>query len=600
MKVGINMSGRASENKFRLVFENAPHGFLCFDRQGVITACNNKAAAILGSSREELAGLNMLDLPSKKIIKAVKRVLRGKTDSFEGMYQSLNVDKAGLIKADFSPIIIEDGSIAGGVVMIEDITRRQQVEDELILQKAYFQQLFDNSPEGIVMLDKKDRIVRANSGFERLFQYKAKEVKGRNINELIVPDNLMNEASFLSKKAAAGEAVQKETLRKRKDGSLINVSALAYPIVVNNVMKGIYVIYSDITERKQSEDRLKYLSLHDPLTGLFNRTYFEQEMRRYASGRYNPVGLIICDVDGLKIINDTLGHDAGDILLIEAARVIKSSFRESDVVARIGGDEFAVLLPNSPGFVVERAYYRITRSIERYNELKAGLPLSISIGFASGDESTIDMAGLFKEADNNMYREKLHRSLSARSAIVQTLMKALEARDFITEGHADRLQNLVYGMGQFLGLPERCITDLRLLAKFHDIGKVGIPDRILFKPDILTQEEIAEMKRHCEIGHRIAQAAPDLIPIADWILKHHEWWNGLGYPLGLKGEEIPLACRILAIADAYDAMTSDRPYRKAINPNHAMEELLKCAGTQFDPVLVRSFLDVKKRQSCQA
>lgn len=588
------MSGWDSEDKLKLIFENAPHGILCFDRQGVINVCNSRVAAIFGISRDDLAGLNMFDLPSKKIVKAVKRVLCGKTGRFEGMYQSLNIDKSGLMKADFSPITLEDGSIDGGVVIIEDITRRQRVEDELLLQKAYFQQLFDNSPEGIVMLDRKDRIVRTNGGFERLFQYKAKEVKGRNINELIVPDNLMNEASFLSKKAIAGEVVQKETLRKRKDGSLINVSTLAYPIVVNNVLKGIYVIYSDITERKQSEDRLKYLSLHDPLTGLFNRTYFEQEMRRYASGRYNPVGLIICDVDGLKIINDTLGHDAGDLLLIEASRVIKSSFRESDVVARIGGDEFAVLLPNSPGFVVERAHYRIKCSIDRYNELKPGIPLSISIGFASNDETMSEMSDLFKEADNNMYREKLHRSQSARSAIVQTLMKALEARDFITEGHADRLKNLVSDMAQFLGLSERSITDLRLLAQFHDIGKVGIPDRILFKADVLTQEEIVEMRRHCEIGHRIAQAAPDLIPIADWILKHHEWWNGQGYPLGLKGEEIPLACRILAIADAYDAMTSNRPYRKAMNSNHAINELLRCAGTQFDPVLVQSFLNVKK------
>ena len=157
-----------------------------------------------------------------------------------------------------------------------------------------------------------------------------------------------------------------------------------------------------------------------------------------------------------------------------------------------------------------------------------------------------------------MYRIKLHSSQSTRSAIVQTLMKALEARDYITEGHADRLQELVAIVALSLGLPERSIGDLRLLAQFHDIGKVGIPDRILFKKGSLTNQEFAEMKQHCEIGHRIALSAPDLVPIADWILKHHEWWNGKGYPLGLKGEEIPLECRILAIADAYDAMTSDQ------------------------------------------
>jgi len=185
-----------------------------------------------------------------------------------------------------------------------------------------------------------------------------------------------------------------------------------------------------------------------------------------------------------------------------------------------------------------------------------------------------------------MYREKLHRSQSARSAIVQTLMKALEARDHITEGHADRLQNLVVNLAMAIELPEHRINDLRLLAQFHDIGKVGIPDRILLKPGPLTTEEANEMWRHCEIGYRIAMSSPDLIPIADWILKHHEWWNGKGYPLGLKGEEIPLECRILPIVDAYDAMTSDRPYRKAMSHEKAVRELRRCAETQFDPLLV--------------
>jgi HD-GYP domain-containing protein (c-di-GMP phosphodiesterase class II) len=189
-----------------------------------------------------------------------------------------------------------------------------------------------------------------------------------------------------------------------------------------------------------------------------------------------------------------------------------------------------------------------------------------------------------------MYREKMHRDRSTRSSTVQALMKALEARDFITEGHSDRLQQLVVSMAQELNLPEETINDLCLLAQFHDLGKVGISDDILFKPGPLTAEERKEMQRHSEIGKRIAQSVPDLEIIADWILKHHEWWNGQGYPLGLQGEAIPLPCRILAIADAYDAMTEERPYRKALSHREAVEELRRCAGQQFDPHLVEIFL----------
>ncbi|MHB8917083.1 MAG: HD-GYP domain-containing protein, partial [Desulfocucumaceae bacterium] len=244
---------------------------------------------------------------------------------------------------------------------------------------------------------------------------------------------------------------------------------------------------------------------------------------------------------------------------------------------------------------LEIAAHRIRESVESYNAQNPELPLSISVGFAQSSDEQINMSELFREADNNMYREKLHRSQSTRSAIVQTLMKALEARDFITEGHADRLQGLVEGLARAIGMPDSSVADLRLLAKFHDIGKVGISDRILFKKSSLSAKEMAEMRRHCEIGHRIAQSANDLAHIADWILKHHEWCNGDGYPLGLKGEEIPLECRILAIADAYDAMTSDRPYRKALSHDEAVTELKRCSETQFDRRLVSTFLDVLEK-----
>lgn len=376
-----------------------------------------------------------------------------------------------------------------------------------------------------------------------------------------------------------------------KDGRVIWLEHSIVPIYDHcAVLIALEGIARDITDRKEMEEQLKYFSLYDSLTGLYNRAHFEMEMRRLETGRHS-LGLIVCDVDGLKLVNDTLGHDTGDKLLQLVAGVIKESLRKRDIVARMGGDEFAVLLPHSDEKTVEGVCGRIRKAVAGHNAVDPELPLSMSIGFAVNDKSNVNWRDIYKEADNNMYREKLHHKQSVRSAIVKTLMKALEARDFITEGHADRLQDLVANMAGFIGMPEHSVTDLRLLAQFHDIGKVGIPDNILFKPDPLTREEAEQMQRHCEIGHRIALSSPDLGPIAEWILSHHEWWNGGGYPLGLKGEEIPLACRMLAIADAYDAMTSDRPYRKAISSDEALAELQRCAGTQFDPALVRAFIE---------
>ncbi len=350
--------------------------------------------------------------------------------------------------------------------------------------------------------------------------------------------------------------------------------------------------FRDITERKKAEEDLQYMSFHDSLTGLYNRNFFEEEMKRLQDGRYMPLGIITCDLDGLKLINDTLGHQSGDELLIQTAVLLRNTFRSSDVIARIGGDEFAVLILETDQKTTERLSQRLRTSVQEYNTYNPRLPLSLSIGFAVSNQSPINLQSLFREADDRMYREKIHQEGSARSAIVQALTGAMGARDFDTQGHCERLQELAASLARSAEMPENETNDLFLLARFHDLGKVGIPDRILFKPGPLADEEWGEMKKHCEIGNRIAQSVPELKPIADWILKHHERWDGTGYPQGLQHLEIPIPCRILAIVDAFDAMISDRPYRKAMSQEDAIAELRRCAGTQFDPDLVERFIQV--------
>jgi diguanylate cyclase (GGDEF)-like protein/PAS domain S-box-containing protein len=350
----------------------------------------------------------------------------------------------------------------------------------------------------------------------------------------------------------------------------------------------------ELVQSKRTEEKLRYMSFHDSLTGLYNRNFFEEELERLQDSRYSPVGIVVCDLDGLKFINDTLGHDSGDELLSNTADILRRGFRSSDIIARIGGDEFAVLITRADQRNAERIVARLRRYVDEFNASDPKMFISLSIGYAVSRPGETDMQELLREADNRMYREKMQREKSSRSYMVQALMKALEARDFLTEGHSDRLQQLVVSLGRHLGLTEDTINDLRLLARFHDLGKVGISDSILFKPGPLDEEEKQAMRKHCEIGQRIARSVPDLAPIADWILKHHEWWDGNGYPLGLQGEEIPLPCRILAIADAFDAMTKDRPYRGAMSHESAVRELEDKAGTQFDPELVDLFVGLWK------
>ncbi len=477
-----------------------------------------------------------------------------------------------------------------GEVLVNAVERKR-AEVELRLSEERFSKAYSASPNLMLIIGRSDhRVIDVNNSFLNATGYIRQEVIGRTVAELNFWTDLMAYTKAI-KMIQEQEVIHNLEIKFNKKDGHGCVGLLSADTINLSGEKCILFVMNDISQRKKVEEHLTYLSMHDALTGLYNRAYFEEEMRRLGEGRHTSVGMIICDVDGLKLINDTFGHNTGDGLLVAAAGVIKNPFRTGDMVSRIGGDEFAVLLPGCDRRQVENACHRIAFNVKRYNEKHPELPLSISIGFAVCSGTSCSMLDLFKEADNNMSREKLHRSRSARSTIVQALMKTLEARDFITANHSKRLQDLVTNLARAAGLPDYKLSDLRLLARFHDIGKIGLADRILFKPGPLTPEEALEMQRHCEIGSRIAQSAPDLLPIADWILKHHEWWNGQGYPLRLKGEEIPLESRILAIADAYEAMTSNRPYRNAIGKEKAVDEIKKYAGLQFDPLIADVFVE---------
>jgi HD-GYP domain-containing protein (c-di-GMP phosphodiesterase class II) len=292
------------------------------------------------------------------------------------------------------------------------------------------------------------------------------------------------------------------------------------------------------------------------------------------------------------LINDTLGHNAGDKLLAACANLLKESIRSSDILARVGGDEFSVILPRTKQETGELVVKRMREIVNAYNDRNEDLPLGLSLGLATADQSDISLKDLFKRADDMMYRDKLYRSSSSRGKIVQSLLAALAERDYITEGHARRLEDLCRAVGEKVNLGSHQLSDLALLTQVHDLGKVGVPDHILFKPGPLTDDEWQEMRTHAEKGYRIATTSPDLAGIADYILKHHERWDGSGYPLGLKGTEIPVECRILSIVDAFDAMTSKRPYNKKKTTEEAVQEIKKHSGSQFDPALVPVFLDV--------
>lgn len=580
---------RENEKKFRMLFNNARDCILVHEVKedglvGRILEVNDTACRITGYSRDELLKMLVYDIEEKdhqreRITKIQSEINRTGRLSFETV----------IITKDGRKIPLEVNSsrfhLNGKYVELaiaRDISQHRQVEELLQVKSAAMKASMD----GMAILNSNQEYIYLNDSHIKIYGYdNENELIGKSWKVLYNEDEIKRIEKEVIPVLIDTGRWRGEAIGRRRDGSTF------YQEISLSILNdgGMVCVVRDISHRRELENNLRFLSLHDSLTGLFNRAYFQQELKRISKKGYSRVGVIVCDVDGLKLVNDTLGHKKGDEILISAANILKETFSTGQVIARIGGDEFAIIIPDNTPAVLEKYCKEIKDNITRQNAKKPELPLSMSAGYAASDENSLDFDELFKKADNNMYRQKLYQNQSRRSTIVQTLNRALKARDFITEGHIERLQDLVVKIAVEIGLPEYKLTDLRLFAQFHDIGKVGIPDRILFKKGPLTTEEMNEMQRHSEIGFRIVQSSPDLIPIADWILKNHEWWNGKGYPFGLRGEEIPLECRILAIADAYDAMTSKRPYREAMTHREAVAELVKCAGVQFDPRLVQTF-----------
>jgi diguanylate cyclase (GGDEF)-like protein/PAS domain S-box-containing protein len=353
---------------------------------------------------------------------------------------------------------------------------------------------------------------------------------------------------------------------------------------------GFRGIILDITTRKEYEDKIKYLSFHDKLTGLYNRAYFEEELKRLNNKRKLPISIIIGDVNNLKMINDSFGHQQGDYLLRKIAGVLKSCFRKSDVISRWGGDEYSVILPNTTLEKGEEIIARIVKECQKKSTLT--LPLSISIGIAAKNSMAENINGVVREAESKMYRNKLIDKQITGNSVIKSLEKALEQRKYETKEYRKSFIDCAAQFGKTLKLDIRQMKDLKLLAMICDIGKIAISEEIILKKGWLSETEWEEVKKHPEIGFRIARSSPELAHIADAILYHHEFWNGNGYPQKIKGEEIPLLSRIIHIVNAYQAMIHERPYRQAMSKEDAIAELIKGKGSQFDPELIDKFVAI--------
>jgi len=468
--------------------------------------------------------------------------------------------------------------IATGTLVLIAVLNRTKIRE---IMPMAFNTVFENMKDGLILLDGRNNIIKMNPASQNIFETSIDKVSGKPLEDLVIGSNVSSKRIMDLENREIKIGIGSDRHYYDTNQSEIKSDRGKY--------MGKVIVLRDITDIKKAEENIKYLSFHDKLSQLHNRAFFDFELKRLDTARQLPLSLAIGDINGLKLINDAFGHTYGDKILTKIADILKECFRGEDIVARWGGDEFSAILPQTS---FDEAMNIIDRVYKKCRENSTDiLPLSISLGAATKESASKSIKEVIKEAEDNMYRHKLVENQSARSSMIISLKKALEERYYETEAHTRRMKKFALMFGKALKLPDSKLDNLSLLASLHDIGKIAIPDNIVLKPGKLSEEEWETMKKHSEIGYRIAQSTAELAPIAEAILHHHERWDGKGYPYGILKDKIPLISRIISIVDTYDAITSERPYKKALSKEFALEEIKRCSGSQFDPNLVDIFIN---------
>lgn len=590
------------EELFRAIFEQSPIGIL-IGMHGRPYDVNPMAEKILGRTKEELLSTSWQQYTHTDDIQKDQELF----DRFKaGEINSYSMDKR-YVKPDGSivwtnmtiaPLQVGDRSGLNYVCLIEDINQKVQAENERQESERSKSVLFSNMP-GMAYrcnFDREWTMQFVSDGCFELTGFKPESLlynRDISFNALINPqyqDYLWNRWQEIARDRTKLREEYEITTAFGETKWVFEQGQAVYND--NGEVIALEGLIIDISDKKKKEQEVEYLNNHDFLTGLYNRKFFEQQKEKMDTAAHLPLTVLLGDINGLKLVNDAFGHSVGDRLIVQTAKLLKSCLRKNDILARYGGDEFSIILPNTNSDKAYELSKKIKKLCEEYNRNinNESFNISISLGYATKLTVDEDFDQIIRAAEDYMYKHKLLELTSSHSDIVSSIKATMFERSHETQHHADRLFEMSQEIGIALNFSQDQLDDLELLAALHDIGKVGINDRILNKPGKLDEKEWFEMKKHSEIGYRIAMASPELVPIAEYILYHHERWDGRGYPSGLEKEDIPLPSRILAVVDAYDAMTQDRVYRKAMTKEQAVEELRKNAGTQFDPAIIEIFI----------
>lgn len=445
------------------------------------------------------------------------------------------------------------------------------------------EKIIEEMDDMLMILDNKDCIVDVNKAFSKTFDIN-NEAIGKTVNQFLTDlPNVSNSLALKFYEEGLGELTVIDDLAIRTYSIKVQFIRNKWDRTI-----GKMIMLYDVSSFKNQIKELQEKGHFDKLTQVYNRNYFEKQVIDIDIEENLPISVIIGDLNSLKMINDTYGHAQGDQYLKQVAAIMKKITMNSGDVFRTGGDEFCILLPKTSREEAHKLLVDIELEMEQTFSEGIG---SVSLGWETKEEDEESLRDVCNKADREMYitknMDRVHSKLSALFIGKRRLITPFE-----TEKHSKRLEKLAIKMGEHLELRAKEMECLKSLVTLHDIGKYFVSEELLAKQGNLTKEEWAEIAEHTHIGYHLANAAKEQEVVATSILSHHERWDGKGYPNGIKGEEIPYLARIFSIIEAYEVMTAGRPYMRKKSTEEALDELLRCSGSQFDPTLVDKFVKI--------
>ncbi len=620
----------ASQQKFEQLFSGAPMPLALIDFSGTVLAVNDRWYSVFGYKGTQIthvAAWYEQAYPDKAYREAMRSKWEENIAQARAQHHSLISPLECIIRTQGGRSYTMEvaGTILSDSILVTffDITGRKQVLEEMkllhseaehsrqiVLSALEDQQLLHQSLsrsnatldaainsmlDAVFIIDGESRFILINKAFLEYYRFASRSECPADLASFntLFEAYQENGSRLETKKWSGFRALQGESgttiysVLKKDTGERWLGSYSFAPIYDKaQTLLGAVVVCRDITEEKAYEQKLLFQRNHDFLTGLYSRVYFENALKQAST--MVPFTLLIVDINGLKLVNDSFGHEMGDAVLKKTAQLMRGLCNDDTVVARYGGDEFVFLLEDKTSNEAESFIHRLEDAAKQVSI--ESFHLSLSYGYATRTSMNEDVQQVMKRAEDMMNRNKLYESSSAKNKSIGLVINSLFAKSNRESAHSKRVSSLCAFLAEQLGLPEREVNRMRVAGLMHDIGKIGVEEAILNKPERLTSEEWEVMKRHPEIGYRILSASSEFNDLSLAILEHHERWDGRGYPRGLSGEQISKQARIIMIADSYDAMTSERSYKMPMTKDEAIEEIKTCSGTHYDPAIVNVFL----------